>query len=291
MSQMSELRALEKAIRQRRAAGEPFLDVDGLPQTPGTVNNLRIYFASHVSIDGEIANSIRDSDTYGVEEQALELTELGSEIVQSVLDREWPAWGQANAAAPTATQYAGIAGYFAEGVGQACPDAVITEDAKRERKALKKAAKGVLEQGDVDGLRDLPKRQFEEGKRHLVKHESIEKTRNPALVREAKRLFKHEQGHLYCQACGFDFEQVYGDRGKEYIEAHHRMPIGALQETVTLTVQDLAMLCANCHRVLHRPPWITVEELQAIVTAARAGVKGANVCIGSWRGSQRGHPP
>ena len=28
-----------------------------------------------------------------------------------------------------------------------------------------------------------------------------------------------------CMACGFNFEAVYGDRGKDYIEVHHVKPL------------------------------------------------------------------
>jgi len=90
----------------------------------------------------------------------------------------------------------------------------------------------------------------------------LEKVRNTALVREAKRLFKKKNGKLFCEICNFDFGKKYGNRGKDYIEAHHKTPISQIKGVVKLTINDLSMVCSNCHRMLHRPPWITVNELR-----------------------------
>ena len=42
--------------------------------------------------------------------------------------------------------------------------------------------------------------------------------------------------------------------GKEFIEAHHLTPISNLKkgETRKITSNDFAMLCSNCHRMIHR---------------------------------------
>lgn len=63
-----------------------------------------------------------------------------------------------------------------------------------------------------------------------------------------------------CQACGFDFEKVYvGISNRKYIEAHHLVPISLLKgQRVTRNPRtDFAVLCGNCHRMIHRfeSPW------------------------------------
>lgn len=69
-----------------------------------------------------------------------------------------------------------------------------------------------------------------------------------------------------CQVCSFDFELTYGKWGKEFAEVHHIKPLSKLkgekQETNPKT--DLAVLCANCHRMVHRKKGITLslEELK-----------------------------
>lgn len=66
-----------------------------------------------------------------------------------------------------------------------------------------------------------------------------------------------------------DFGYVYGTRGLNYIECHHRTPLHVTGETQT-KLSDLALLCSNCHRMIHRTEqWLTVEELKRIVGKQR----------------------
>ena len=73
--------------------------------------------------------------------------------------------------------------------------------------------------------------------------------------------------HPKCEVCGFDFEAAYGELGKGYIEVHHKKPVS---EGVRLTdlESSLVMLCANCHRIIHRGKdhMITVDELKEIIS-------------------------
>lgn len=74
-------------------------------------------------------------------------------------------------------------------------------------------------------------------------------------------------GCVACEICGFDFERTYGSRGVRYAECHHVVPLHASGETKT-RLADLAVLCANCHRMIHRgTPWLTPAELRALVEA------------------------
>ena len=79
-------------------------------------------------------------------------------------------------------------------------------------------------------------------------HARIE--RNPRAVREAKR-----HHGTRCQVCGMSFTDVYGLIGEGFIEAHHLRPIASLEEGVPVKYDvstDFAVLCANCHRIIHR---------------------------------------
>jgi 5-methylcytosine-specific restriction protein A len=65
---------------------------------------------------------------------------------------------------------------------------------------------------------------------------------------------KRIHGHR-CQACDLDFEERYGPLGHGYIEAHHLIPLSELPEGKPVSldpVKDFAVLCANCHRMMHR---------------------------------------
>lgn len=93
-----------------------------------------------------------------------------------------------------------------------------------------------------------------------------ERERNRGLVTEAKRRFRAANGRLLCEACGFDFETSYGPFAAGYIEAHHVVPVSDLSPGAMTRLSELAMLCANCHRVVHlRRPWLSLEELRNLV--------------------------
>jgi hypothetical protein len=68
-----------------------------------------------------------------------------------------------------------------------------------------------------------------------------------------------------CTVCKFDFEERYGDLGKQFIHVHHLTPLST-RETGARTdpKKDLIPLCPNCHAMIHRAtPPLTVEELRA----------------------------
>ncbi|WP_412076735.1 HNH endonuclease [Streptomyces xanthophaeus] len=72
-------------------------------------------------------------------------------------------------------------------------------------------------------------------------------------------------GSLACEACGFDFGLVYGERGEGYIECHHVVPLHEAGEGTT-KLSDLALICSNCHRMIHRTaPWATPTELRDLI--------------------------
>ena len=98
-------------------------------------------------------------------------------------------------------------------------------------------------------------------RRHFVR----ERDRNLRRKKISNYLKKHPRVH--CEICGFDFEVVYGERGHEYIEVHHTVPLHAAGETKT-KLSDLILLCANCHRMVHRSaPWLTPDELRALLAS------------------------
>jgi hypothetical protein len=88
-----------------------------------------------------------------------------------------------------------------------------------------------------------------EGKQSLSIHVIYE--RDARVVREKKRSFEKNNSKLYCEVCGFDFEEKYGTLGKSFIEVHHKTPISVNQVRQT-KLEDLVCVCSNCHRMLHR---------------------------------------
>lgn len=77
--------------------------------------------------------------------------------------------------------------------------------------------------------------------------------RDPKLVAE-KRKAASVSGVIACEVCGFDFESAYGELGSGYMEVHHIKPVHTLKPGDKTKLEDLALLCANCHRMAHRKP-------------------------------------
>lgn len=79
-----------------------------------------------------------------------------------------------------------------------------------------------------------------------------------------------EKGKIICEVpnCGFDFFKKYGDIGKNYIEVHHKIPLSKLKGSKEIKLSDLALVCANCHRMLHRKndSVLTLQELGEKIT-------------------------
>lgn len=70
-----------------------------------------------------------------------------------------------------------------------------------------------------------------------------------------------------CQVCEFDFKANYGDHGENYIEVHHKTALHSLLEASEIDPeQDMAVLCANCHRMIHRKKYspLSIEDLRSI---------------------------
>lgn len=105
---------------------------------------------------------------------------------------------------------------------------------------------------------------FPEGKKVYANHVRYE--RNQGMIKLAKERFKSKNGALYCEACGFSFN-IYGNRGKDFIEAHHDIPVSQLGNYGVSNIDDIKMVCSNCHRILHlKRPWLKVEDLKQLLT-------------------------
>ncbi|MCA9067424.1 MAG: HNH endonuclease [Planctomycetaceae bacterium] len=91
------------------------------------------------------------------------------------------------------------------------------------------------------------------------------KERNPKVISRKKEKVLAETGGLLCEVCDFDFAKTYGEFGFGFAECHHRIPISQLCEEHRITLGELAIVCSNCHRMLHRQPSHTIDELSRIV--------------------------
>ena len=122
--------------------------------------------------------------------------------------------------------------------------------------------RGSLPDEDNDGLTEAL-----EGR--IVTRMHRHRERDGALPRAKKADVLKRLGRLECEACGFDFAARYGKRGEGFAECHHINWLSASDGERKTDINDLAIVCANCHRMIHSAaPWLTIEELRSIVAAA-----------------------
>lgn len=74
-----------------------------------------------------------------------------------------------------------------------------------------------------------------------------------------------------CVICGFDFSEVYGEIGQDYIHVHHVRDLATIgQEYEVDPVEDLRPVCPNCHAMLHTSrPAMSIDNLRKIVNKRR----------------------
>ncbi len=122
-------------------------------------------------------------------------------------------------------------------------------------------------QSSPDEKLDMVDVQVLEGER--VQRELSVIKRSKKIVAQAKARHKP-----VCWACNLDFSEKYGPLGVGYIECHHVDQLSGREGTNQITsVEDLALLCSNCHRMVHmKTPCLTVAELRDIIAEAERGL-------------------
>jgi len=89
--------------------------------------------------------------------------------------------------------------------------------------------------------------------------------RNRSAAKKAKQLAGYN-----CAVCGRNFAEDIGELGKRCIDAHHLTPFSELDERPRDLdpATDFAVVCSNCHRMLHsETPPLTPGDLVAALAA------------------------
>ena len=98
--------------------------------------------------------------------------------------------------------------------------------------------------------------------------------RNKYLVNEKKSQALKLNRELRCEACGTTMTELYGAIGKDYIECHHILPLSQYGKAGGVTrLDDLALVCPNCHSMLHQgkgQPQPTIEILKSAFRLAKS---------------------
>lgn len=92
--------------------------------------------------------------------------------------------------------------------------------------------------------------------------------RDSKIVKKKKQTVLRTRGKLECECCGFNFQEKYGHRGAGYIECHHISGLAEAAEKRKTRLDDLALVCANCHRMIHaRKEWLSLDALRSLLRA------------------------
>lgn len=69
---------------------------------------------------------------------------------------------------------------------------------------------------------------------------------------------------LNCSVCNFNFNDVYGEIGANFIHVHHVKQLSDIAKSYKVNPdEDLRPVCPNCHAMLHKKnPAYTIEELK-----------------------------
>lgn len=117
---------------------------------------------------------------------------------------------------------------------------------------LEEEERGEEESDDADPPGEVEESALEGGfkvvfRRHRLREKRLRKQK----IREVQR---NENGRLRCEVpgCGFDFLAVYGELGRDFAHVHHKNPLSDRTRPELTKLSDLAIVCANCHAMIHR---------------------------------------
>lgn len=101
---------------------------------------------------------------------------------------------------------------------------------------------------------------FYEGRTHKILVNAYERN-----IKAREQCIKH-YGYS-CFICNFNFVEIYGMAGKDYIHVHHLKPLSEIGEGYVVdAIRDLVPVCPNCHAIIHRRnPAYTLDEMKAFL--------------------------
>ncbi|MCK9589354.1 MAG: HNH endonuclease [Terrimicrobiaceae bacterium] len=124
----------------------------------------------------------------------------------------------------------------------------------------------VYTDNDTQPVLDLAR---QEGELKLRLHYIRE--RDPSLAIAKKNTCRKLSGYLQCECCGLKSTLLPTGHADSCFEVHHLTPLSAGNGIVKTTLNDLALLCALCHRMIHANQCIsTISELKNKIERADA---------------------
>ena len=114
---------------------------------------------------------------------------------------------------------------------------------------------------------DIPTTGIKLRERKLRAH--LRKERSSAL-RRARLAIARQKGELSCDVCNLSFAKLPRGVGEACCEVHHKIPVASLLPGALVRLNDLAVVCSNCHRMIHaKNPPHSPKQLRRKLAAAR----------------------
>jgi 5-methylcytosine-specific restriction protein A len=142
--------------------------------------------------------------------------------------------------------------------------AVVAEEWKSFERAVRRAARAIRIAVD-DRVRHGVNSSAMGGRIEALEGQLIERRimtrgRNAPLRQKALAMSDGK-----CEACGTNFGMLLGGRGWRVLQVHHRNQLSDLSEPTITKTEDLAVVCANCHLLIHadRAAPLPLEALRA----------------------------
>lgn len=153
-------------------------------------------------------------------------------------------------------------------------DKLVWDEFSQDIPKLRKTA-SAIERGNTflkefqPTLEEQNNEEFSEGKILTRLHKYRE--RDSKIVKKKKNSVLNKENKLVCEVCNFDFAEFYGNElGYGFAECHHIIPLSQLAENHKTRIEDLAIVCANCHRMIHKSKLsIGIEELKNIIKSKK----------------------
>lgn len=119
---------------------------------------------------------------------------------------------------------------------------------------------------------------FREGRIVTALH--LRRERNPKL---RSRLLAAVGSALCCEACGEGPKSSAPELMASSFEVHHKQPLSLLAADTETRLSDVALLCAACHRVVHRmmnlrKEWVSLDDLKSQVRHSTICGEGGVPC-------------
>ncbi|MBW7472315.1 HNH endonuclease [Marinobacter sp. F4218] len=108
--------------------------------------------------------------------------------------------------------------------------------------------------------------EFSEGRLLTRNHKARERSKK---IRKKLLDSRSKKGSMACDMCGMSASKFHPECAESVFEAHHVVPLAEAEKRTT-RLSDMALLCANCHRLIHRGisrnrRWLTIQEAKKLL--------------------------